>query len=150
MTVAALTAASLALGVTSPASAAPVPSSAAAVTILESSAPVPALTVLQSRFLHEEAGRLATAGGQQRAFPIAAVAIAAAAWCAKGALARIPTSALSDILAGRASSRSTYVRNAVIGCIGGEIGGVVWRFLPAWVKDQAVQMVISFIIRYLR
>ncbi len=87
---------------------------------------------------------------QPRAFPIAAAAIAAAAWCAKGALGSIPTSVLSDIAAGEASGKKTYVRNAVIGCIGGEIGGVVWKFLPGWVKDKAVNMVIAFIIKYIR
>ncbi|MBM7058940.1 hypothetical protein [Streptomyces durocortorensis] len=87
---------------------------------------------------------------QPRAFPIAAAAIAAAAWCAKGALGSIPTSVLSDIAAGKSSGKKTYVRNAIIGCIGGEIGGVVWKFLPGWVKDKAVNMVIAFIIKYIR
>ncbi|GAB2328175.1 hypothetical protein STREPTOSP366_33550 [Streptomyces variabilis] len=50
------------------------------------------------------------------AFPIAAAATGAAAWCAKGALAGIPTSVLSDIAAGKASSKKPYVRYAVIGC----------------------------------
>ncbi|MEO3976582.1 hypothetical protein [Streptomyces sp. CAU 1734] len=87
---------------------------------------------------------------QPRAFPIAAVAIGAAAWCAKGALASIPTSVLSDIAAGKSSGKKTYVRNAVIGCIGGEIGGWAWKILPGWVKDKAVNMVIAFIIKYIR
>lgn len=91
------------------------------------------------------------------AFPIAAAAIGAAAWCAKGALGSIPTSVLSiptsvlsDIAAGKASSKKTYVRNAVIGCLEGEIGGVVWKFLPGWVKKKAVSMVIAFIVKYIR
>ncbi|MGW0732642.1 hypothetical protein [Streptomyces sp. NPDC002851] len=122
----------------------------------------PALTPEQRQFIEDEMGPEALAeiekgmsqnpsgGPQARAFPIAAVAIGAAAWCAKGALASIPTSVLSDIAAGKASSKSTYVRNAAIGCLGGEIGGVVWKFLPGWVKDKAVNMVIAFIIKYIR
>ncbi|WP_234043303.1 hypothetical protein [Streptomyces marianii] len=43
---------------------------------------------------------------------------------------------LSDIAAGKASSEKTCVRNAVIGCLGGEIGGVVRTFLPGWAKDR--------------
>ncbi|MBB5796121.1 hypothetical protein [Streptomyces caelestis] len=57
---------------------------------------------------------------------------------------------LSDIAAGKASGKKTCVRNAVIGCLGGENGGVVWKFLPGWVKNQAVNMVIAFIIKYIR
>ncbi|MGY3202748.1 putative membrane protein [Streptomyces sp. TE5632] len=122
----------------------------------------PALTPEQRQFIEDEMGPEALAeiqkamsqnpsgGVQTRAFPIAAAAIGAAAWCAKGALASIPTSVLSDIAAGKASSKKTYVRNAVIGCLGGEIGGVVWKFLPGWVKNKAINMVIAFIIKYVR
>ncbi|WP_432005163.1 hypothetical protein [Streptomyces parvus] len=123
---------------------------------------VPPLTAEQRQFIEDGMGPEAMAelekamsqgssgSVQPRAFPIAAAAIAAAAWCAKGALGSIPTSVLSDIAAGKASSKKTYVRNAIIGCIGGEIGGVVWKFLPGWVKDKAVNMVIAFIIKYIR
>lgn len=124
----------------------------------------PALTAEQRKFIEDEMGAEALAeiskamsqeaagatGRQTRAFPIAAVAIGAAAWCAKGALASIPTSVLSDIAAGKASSKKTYVRNAVIGCLGGEIGGWAWKILPGWVKNKAVNMVIAFIIKYIR
>lgn len=80
-----------------------------------------------------------------RAFPIAAAAIAAAAWCAKGALASVPTSVIDDVADG---GRGTpYVRNAIIGCLG---GGVVWKVLPGWVKKKAVEMVAASIIRYIR
>ncbi|GHH40472.1 hypothetical protein [Streptomyces candidus] len=125
-------------------------------------AQTPAITAEQRRFIEDGMGPEALAeiekgmsqnpsgGIQTRAFPIAAVAIGAAAWCAKGALASIPTSVLSDIAAGKASSKKTYVRNAIIGCIGGEIGGVVWKFLPGWVKNKAINMVIAFIIKYIR
>jgi len=117
----------------------------------------PELTAEQLQFIEQEMGPEALAEIEKAmsrsggfAFPIAAAAIGAAAWCAKGALASIPTSVLSDIAAGKASSKKTYVRNAVIGCLGGEIGGVVWKFLPGWVKDKAVNMVIAFIIKYIR
>ncbi|WP_233521577.1 hypothetical protein [Streptomyces triticagri] len=120
------------------------------------------LTAEQRQFIEQGMGKDAMAEIEQgmsenasgdvqtRAFPIAAAAIAAASWCAKGALGSIPTSVLSDIAAGKASSKKTYVRNAIIGCLGGEIGGVVWKFLPGWVKDKAVNMVIAFIIKYIR
>ncbi|WP_101392030.1 hypothetical protein [Streptomyces sp. TLI_146] len=87
---------------------------------------------------------------QTRAFPIAAAVIGAAAWCAKGAVASIPTSVLSDIAAGKASGKKTYVRNAILGCLGGEIGSWAWKVLPNWVKNKAVNMVIAFIIKYIR
>ena len=117
----------------------------------------PELTAEQRQFIEQEMGPEALAEIEKAmsqsggfAFPIAAAAIGAAAWCAKGTLASIPTSVLSDIAAGKASSKKTYVRNAVIGCLGGEIGGVVWKFLPGWVKNKAVNMVIAFIIKYIR
>ncbi|MFJ5996940.1 hypothetical protein [Streptomyces sp. NPDC092370] len=117
----------------------------------------PELTAEQRQFIGQEMGPEALAEIEKAmsrsggfAFPIAAAAIGAAAWCAKGALASIPTSVLSDIAAGKASSKKTYVRNAVIGCLGGEIGGVVWKFLPGWVKNKAINMVIAFIIKYIR
>ncbi|WP_432194454.1 hypothetical protein [Streptomyces sp. bgisy027] len=124
----------------------------------------PALTAEQRKFIEDGMGTDALAeiskamseqsaaatGRQTRAFPIAAVAIGAAAWCARGALASIPTSVLSDIAAGKASSKKTYVRNAIIGCLGGEIGGWAWKVLPGWVKNKAINMVIAFIIKYVR
>ncbi|MFF8939028.1 hypothetical protein ACF08O_30775 [Streptomyces paradoxus] len=122
-----------------------------------STAQSPELTADQRQFIEQEMGPEALAEMEKAmsrnggfAFPIAAAAIGAAAWCAKGALASIPTSVLSDIAAGKASSKKTYVRNAVIGCLGGEIGGVVWKFLPGWVKNKAINMVIAFIIKYIR
>ncbi len=87
-------------------------------------------------------------GPSTMAFPIAAAAIAAAAWCAKGALASVPTSVIDDVANG--GEGTSYVRNAIIGCLGGEIGGVVWKFLPGWVKKKAVEMVAAFIIKYIR
>ncbi|MEU2262089.1 hypothetical protein ABZ557_17850 [Streptomyces sp. NPDC019645] len=57
---------------------------------------------------------------------------------------------LSDLAAGETSNGKTYVRNTVIGCLGGEIGGVVWKFLPGRVKNKAVDVTIAFIIKYIR
>lgn len=51
---------------------------------------------------------------------------------------------------GTVASSKTYARNAVIGCLGGEIGGVVRKFLPGWVKNKAITMTIAFIIKYVR
>jgi hypothetical protein len=106
-----------------------------------------AISTMQDRMAADRGGKDVVT---PQAFPIAAVAIAAAAWCARGALASVPTSALSDIINGRYSGWRTYVTNAVIGCLVGEVGGWVWRVLPGWVKTQAVNMVVSFIIRYIR
>ncbi|MFE0175967.1 hypothetical protein ACFWZ2_26955 [Streptomyces sp. NPDC059002] len=124
---------------------------------------IPELTAEQRQFIEDgmgpeamaELNRAMSQGGDDgeirpRAFPIAAVAIGAAAWCAKGAVASIPTSVLSDVADGKFSGKGTYVKNAIIGCLGGEIGGVVWKFLPGWVKNKAVSMVAAFIIKYIR
>ncbi|WP_256840814.1 hypothetical protein [Ornithinimicrobium cryptoxanthini] len=81
---------------------------------------------------------------------IGAVVIAAAAWCARGTLATAPTTALLDIKNGKVSSKRTYVENAIIGCIGGEIGGWVWRFLTPKVKRWVINSVIAVIIRFHR
>lgn len=122
----------------------------------------PELTPEQRQFIEKEMGAGALAeisramqeqnkdGVQTRAFPIAAAAVAAAAWCARGALASVPTSALSDVADGKFSGKNTYIRNAIIGCLGGEIGGWAWKVLPGWVKNKAVAMVAAFIIKYIR
>ncbi|WP_372409545.1 hypothetical protein [Streptomyces luteireticuli] len=89
-------------------------------------------------------------GRVKRAFPIAAAAIAAAAWCARGAVASVPTSVLSDVADGKFSGKGTYAKNAIIGCLGGEIGGWAWKVLPGWVKNKAVSLVAAFIIKYIR
>ncbi|PNG22739.1 hypothetical protein [Streptomyces cahuitamycinicus] len=155
--IAAVTSAAL-LATAAPSATAADDSRGTARTVAASSATqAPELTAEQRQFIEQEMGPEALAEIEKAmsrnggfAFPIAAAAIGAAAWCAKGALASIPTSVLSDIAAGKASSKKTYVRNAVIGCLGGEIGGVVWKFLPGWVKNKAVNMVIAFIIKYIR
>ncbi|MCZ7459176.1 hypothetical protein [Streptomyces sp. WMMC940] len=155
--IAAVTSAAL-LATAAPSATAADDSRATARTVAASSATqAPELTSEQRQFIEQEMGPEALAEMERAmsrnggfAFPIAAAAIGAAAWCAKGALASIPTSVLSDIAAGKASSKKTYVRNAVIGCLGGEIGGVVWKFLPGWVKNKAINMTIAFIIKYIR
>lgn len=91
-----------------------------------------------------ELEHLMAENSQQRALPIAAVAIAAAAWCTKGALGSIPASILNDISNG--GEGGGYVRNAIIGCLAGELG-TVWRFTPQWVKNQAIAAVAAVIIR---
>lgn len=115
----------------------------------------PLLTTEQRAFLESrdpatlrEIERIMGEQSQTRAFPIAAVAIAAAAWCAKGALGSVATSALDDVANG--GEPTDYVRNAIIGCIAGEVGGVVWKFLPGWVKKKAVELVAAFVIKYIR
>lgn len=158
--VAALTAGALFAGA-APALAAHAAETRAARTV--AAAEAPELTAEQRRFIEDGMGpeamaeltramNEAGADGEirPRAFPIAAVAIGAAAWCAKGAVASIPTSVLSDVADGKFSGKGTYVKNAIVGCLGGEIGGVVWKFLPGWVKNKAVAMVAAFIIKYIR
>ncbi|MGW5205549.1 hypothetical protein ACWEQ5_12895 [Streptomyces griseoincarnatus] len=83
----------------------------------------PELTAEKRKFLERKMSPEALAETEKAmsrnsgfAFPIATAAIGAAAWCATGARAGIPTSVLSDIAAGKASSEKTYVRNAVIDC----------------------------------
>ncbi|WP_018157240.1 hypothetical protein [Demetria terragena] len=114
-----------------------------------------AITEEQIRFLErigkptlDEISRTQAKNSASRAFPIAAVAIGAAAWCAKGALASVPTSVIDDVANG--GEGTDYVRNAIIGCIGGEIGGFVWKVLPGAVKKKAVELVAAFIIKYIR
>lgn len=95
---------------------------------------------------------LTQADGRTRAaaFPIAPALLAAAAWCARGAVSSVPTTTLSNIAKGKPVSGDNYARNAIIGCLGGEIGGWAWRVLPGWVKDKAVALVAAFIIRFMR
>ena len=84
-----------------------------------------ALTALQSGMSRRPQGDVTA-----QILPVTAVAIAAAAWCARGALASIPTSALTDIMNGRYSGHRNYVAQAIIGCLVGEIGGWAWRVPP--------------------
>ncbi|MBT0565589.1 hypothetical protein [Williamsia sp. CHRR-6] len=111
------------------------------------------MTVDQRTFIESSLGSqavedLSDAISETKALPVAAVAIAAAAWCARGALASVPTSVLDDISNGGAGT--AYARNAIIGCLGGEIGGLVWKFLPAYLKKKAIEAVAAFVIRYIR
>ncbi|WP_219105920.1 hypothetical protein [Austwickia sp. TVS 96-490-7B] len=74
---------------------------------------------------------------------IGAGVIAPASWCAKGALGSVPTSALEKALTGETS----WIRNAVIGCLVGNVGGSVWNLVSPSVKSGAINAVISFLIR---
>lgn len=85
---------------------------------------------------------------QEHTDAVPAVVVAAAAWCARGAIASVPTTVLTDILAGKASSRKTYVTNAVVGCFVGELGGVAWRVVPGWAKEKAIHAAIALLIRW--
>lgn len=85
---------------------------------------------------------------QIAALPIAGAAIAAAAWCASGALGSVPTSVLDDLTNG--GEGTDYARNAIIGCVAGNIGSWAWKVLPGWAKEKAVAAVAAFIIKYVR
>lgn len=85
---------------------------------------------------------------QVAALPIAGAAIAAAAWCASGALGSVPTSVLDDLTNG--GEGTDYARNAIIGCVAGNIGSWAWKVLPGWAKEKAVAAVAAFIIKYIR
>lgn len=91
------------------------------------------------------AGSLQPSAPQDVAIP--AVVIGAAAWCASGALGSVPTSILDDLANGGAGV--PYVRNAIIGCIAGNFGGMAWRVLPGWIKQKAIAAVAAFMIRYM-
>ncbi len=89
-----------------------------------------------------------TGEAQTAALPIAAAAIAAAAWCASGALGSVPTSVLDDLTNG--GEGTDYARNAIIGCLAGNVGSWAWKVLPSWAKEKAVAAVAAFIIKYVR
>lgn len=80
--------------------------------------------------------------------PIAAAAIVAAAWCASGALGSVPTSVLDDATNG--GTEVDYVRNAVIGCLVGNVGSWAWKVLPGPIKNKMIEAVIAFVIKYHR
>lgn len=62
----------------------------------------------------------------------------------EGALGSIPASRLNEISNG--GEGGGYVRNAIIGCLVGELGAV-WKFTPLWVKKQAIAAAAAVIIR---
>lgn len=88
--------------------------------------------------------------GEMRAvaLPIAGAAIAAAAWCASGAVGSVPPSIFDDIVNG--GEGTPYVRNAIIGCIVGNVGSWAWKVLPGWAKQRTIEAVAAFIINYVR
>lgn len=83
---------------------------------------------------------------EERVAALPAVVVAAAGWCASGVLGSVATQTLLDILNGKASSKRTYVINAVVGCIVGNFGSWAWRVLPGYLKTRAINAVISFVI----
>jgi len=89
-------------------------------------------------------GRAATGESGTQAVP--AAVIAAAGWCASGVLGSVSTQTLLDIYHGKASSKKTYVTNAVVGCIVGNFGSWAWRVLANYLKKKAINAVISFVI----
>ena len=120
----------------------------------------PELTAEQTEFINDHLGPelvaemeqvLAQGNGedpQVMALPVAAFVIGAAAWCARGAVASIPTSVLADVAKQKFSGKGEYAKNAIVGCLAGELGGVVWRFMPK--KNAIVAAVAAFIIKYIR
>ncbi|MFI0739231.1 hypothetical protein ACH4PU_14235 [Streptomyces sp. NPDC021100] len=162
LSVAGLTAASLLFGAGAAYAADATAADRAATAAVQQEARAAQSTAEQYAFINDGLGPEARAeiedamasGGEtgrvKRAIPIAAAAIAAAAWCARGAVASVPTSVLSDVADGKFSGKGTYAKNAIIGCLGGEIGGWAWKVLPGWVKNKAVSLVAAFIIKYIR
>ncbi|WP_280391781.1 hypothetical protein [Nocardia brasiliensis] len=81
---------------------------------------------------------------RKAALPVAGLLLAAAAWCARGALGSVATSVLDDISNG--GQGTNYARNAIIGCLVGELGGVVWKFIKN--KDRLIAVVAAVLIRF--
>ncbi|WP_205413109.1 hypothetical protein [Austwickia chelonae] len=86
-------------------------------------------------------------GPAPRALPVvAAIAVAAVAWCAKGALSSLPASAIQD-LASRANQNippPTWVSNAIFGCAGGPVIGAL---TSQWMRTKFIAAVLAMIIR---
>ncbi|MGL5406132.1 MAG: hypothetical protein ACRDAX_04980 [Propionibacteriaceae bacterium] len=89
-------------------------------------------------------------GPSPRALPVVAtVAVAAVAWCAKGALGSLPASALQDI-ANRANNDippPDYVMNAIFACAGGPVLGVL---TSQWMRVRFAGAVIGLILKIRR
>ncbi|MDU0479686.1 hypothetical protein QVA66_10620 [Staphylococcus chromogenes] len=78
-----------------------------------------------------------------------AIAVAAIAWCAKGALAGVSSQVLLDAINGEWSSFPDYAKSALVSCIVGDIGGVVWRGIPQRVKNEIFGAILDFYIKYI-
>lgn len=81
--------------------------------------------------------------------PVWAPIIAAAGWCATGVLSSVSSAVLLDIYHGKRSSRTTYVANAVVGCLlggGTGLGKLAWKVLPAKTKKWAIRQVLRFVL----
>jgi hypothetical protein len=161
-TLAAATTAAMIFGGTAVAAASTGSLGSASIDSYVSAEQMPPLTKEQVSFIEESLGQagpnraqplnmpmnLNTGSFQPQDAAVPVVVIGAAAWCASGALSSIPTSILDDISNGGAGV--PYARNAIIGCITGNLGGFAWRVLPGWAKDKAIAAVAAFIIRYIR
>jgi hypothetical protein len=95
------------------------------------------MALIHEYFAPAPAGEVGT-----QALPV--IVVAAAAWCARGALASVPTTAVTDMINGQNSSWRNYAVNAVVGCLVGEVGGVAWRVLPQAAKDAAIRAVFVY------
>ena len=86
-------------------------------------------------------------GRAPNALPVvAAIAVAAVAWCVRGALASLVPSALQAMAnrANRNISPPTWVSNAIFGCA----GGPVLRVLTSqWLRNKFVAAVLAMVIR---
>lgn len=116
----------------------------------------PAPTEQQIEEIHEYLGPEAVEELQKtqgsdglRAAPIAGVVIAAAAWCAAGALSSLPDSAIQDVI-NRGEGGGNYVQNAIIGCITGQIGKAAWRLIPMSVKQRVYSAIVRFWFDHIR
>jgi hypothetical protein len=82
--------------------------------------------------------------------PVWAVIIAVAAICAGSALTSVSSQALVDIYHGNASSKQSYVENALASCLVGPMGSWVWKFLPGATKSWLVRQVLYIVIYFIR
>jgi hypothetical protein len=82
--------------------------------------------------------------------PVWAVIIAVAAICAENVLLSVPSQALADIYHGHASSKQSYVENAIASCLVGPMGSWVWKFLPGATKSWLIRQVLYIVIYIIR
>lgn len=114
---------------------------------------LPASEQAELRALEAELARAKAPSGQQQVVPAAVVA--AAAVCASGAVSGVGWGVASQALAklinwnGESAfpTGAEHLGNAIVGCLTGGLGGVVWKFLPASVKARAVGAVVGIIMK---
>lgn len=86
-------------------------------------------------------------GPAPRALPVvAAVAVAAVAWCAKGALSSLPASAIQQLVnqANKNIPPPDWIMNAIFGCAGGPVIGAL---TSQWMRVQFAGAVMAMILR---